>query len=150
MLNRVRVAMETFVRLTAYPPTHPTLYGGQGKKKKACGTNQKTFIDLNKLLPRISSQGISTEKDLNKKTLKHVLSQKFQFFSELEILFCTFLIWKRRKSLQFNLLTITVYFKQTSMNAPEPFTIATIPTQRALTPLARLVVHVNLCLREME
>ena len=39
--------------------------------------NRKTFIDLNKLLPRISSQGISTEKDLNKKTLKHVLSQKF-------------------------------------------------------------------------
>ena len=37
------------------------------------------------------------------------------------------------------------------MNAPEPpFTIATIRTQRALTPWARLVVHVNLGLREME
>ena len=34
MLIRVRVAMETFVHLTAYQPTHPTLYGwGYGKKE---------------------------------------------------------------------------------------------------------------------
>ena len=35
MLIRVKVAMETFVHLTAYPHTHPTLYGwGYGKKKE--------------------------------------------------------------------------------------------------------------------
>ena len=68
--------METFVRLTAYPPTLPST-GARGKKRRLVARTRKTFIDLNKLLPRISSQGISTEKDLNKKTLKHVLLQKF-------------------------------------------------------------------------
>ena len=36
------------------------------------------------------------------------------------------------------------------MNAKETFTIATIPMERVLTQRARLIVHVNLGLREME
>ena len=80
MLIRVRVAMETFVHLTAYQPTHPTLYGwGYGKKRRLMARTRKTFTDLNKPLPSISSQGIGIEKDLNKKTLKHVLSQNSSF-----------------------------------------------------------------------
>ena len=103
----------------------------------------ETFVRLtayNTPLPRISSQGIGIT----------CIVTKFQFFSELESLFCTFLICNRKKTLLLNLLTTTVYFKQTSMNATEPFIIATIPMKRALTPWARLVVHVNLGLREME
>ena len=38
MLNLVGVAMETFVRLTAYPPTLPSTEDRE-KKKKAYATN---------------------------------------------------------------------------------------------------------------